>query len=581
MNLTIQNKFQAKGASPMKRNSLLKGVAVSVVLSAVLAGCGGTSADSVDSDTTVQTSISGKAVDGYLKDAVVCLDLNNDGYCQASSEPLTTTLEDGSFTLAISETHRANENFDEAMLLVFGGIDVDTGKDFKGKLYAPNDGSALLNVSPMTTLVAKKLERVLAGKTLTKEEIKEKIKTAREQVANALDIQEHEVSLDPVEFQKVKKDDKLIRKALQIQKSIEALMFAANIQDSEKKEKIEEIYEALAQGLEDMGQERGLDKLFDKAAKRDKFKNMFKDQNSEAMLAITDAVTQNLDTAFDNFDLSEDQLEKVAAITEDTFEKIRKGVEDNQSDYISGVIFLKEDDRFKNSFDWLRKYIEHDLRELGIEPTPELIKKLKDLYKDNGKAGLLLEKAKKLKDSKDIELQKIYKRVLKLKEISKLKKEAEEARYDHPVKVDLVSLLAGKTFYTVDRSKSCEVSTGDDFGTNCKTTFEVKKIEINEDVTVATDSEGDLRIKAKGNTLHIFTNSGKKVILVYKENDRKYLEFYQTRGEIVKLFKDANDAQEFLTKEEKEISDEMFPHEDELNDQVDLPASLIGGEIKG
>ncbi len=564
----------------MKRNSLIKGIAVSVVLSAVLVGCGGTSAESADSDTTVQVSISGKAVDGYLKDAVVCLDLNGDGYCQASSEPLTTTLDDGSFTLAISEVHRADENFDEAMLLVFGGIDVDTGKDFKGKLYAPNDGSALLNISPITTLVAKKLERVLADKTLTKEQIKEKIKTAREQVANALDIQEHEVSLDPVEFQKTKKDDKLIRKALQIQKSIEALMFAANIQDDDKKEKIEEIYEALAQGLEDMGQEKGLDKLFDKAAKRDKFKNMFKDQNSEAMLAITDAVTQNLDTAFDNFELSDDQLEKVAAIAEDTFEKIRKGVEDNQSDYISGVVFLKDDDRFKNSFDWLRKYIEHDLRELGIEPTPELVEKLKNLYKDEGKAGLLLEKAKKLKDSKDVELQKIYKRVLKLKEISKLKKEAEEARYDHPVKVDLVSLLAGETFYIIDRSKSCEVTTGSDSGANCKVTLNVETVEINEDATVATDSEGDSRLLVDGNTI-IVSNGEEKFTLVYKKDEKKYIEFYQTRGEIVKLFRDINDAQEFLTKKEQEISDEMLSHEDKIDDQVNSSKSPIGGATKG
>ncbi|HIP60338.1 MAG TPA: hypothetical protein EYH01_07930, partial [Campylobacterales bacterium] len=236
----------------MKRNSLFKGIVLSTALSAILTGCGSIESlvEDIKDDIVpeiAQSSIRGKAIDGYLKDAVVCLDLNQDGYCQASSEPLTTTLDDGSFTLAVSEAHRSHENFDEALLLVFGGVDVDTGKDFRGKLYAPNDGSELLNVSPITTLVAKNLEKALkAERKLTREQIREKIKLARKKVADALEIDEDEVGLDPVTFQKENQDDKLIRKALQVQKPIEALMFAADIDESERKDEIEEIYEALA-----------------------------------------------------------------------------------------------------------------------------------------------------------------------------------------------------------------------------------------------------------------------------------------------------------------------------------------------
>lgn len=539
----------------MKRKSLFKGIVLSVTVSTILTGCG--SIDSLVEDIKddvvaeiAQSSIRGKAIDGYLKDAVVCLDLSQDGYCQASSEPLTTTLDDGSFTLAITEAHRAHENFDEALLLVFGGVDVDTGKDFRGKLYAPNDGSELLNVSPITTLVAKNLEKELKeDRKLTREQIKEKIKLARKKVADALEIDEDEIGLDPIAFQKENQDDKLIRKALQVQKSIEALMFAADIDESERKDKIEEIYEALAEGLDDLDGEKGLDKLFRKAAQKDKFKNMFQEQDHDSMLALTDEITRSIDTAFEGFEQDEDQLEKIAAITEDAFAQIEKDVQKQQDDFISGFVSLEEDDdRFKNDFDWLRKYIEHDLRELGIKPTNDLVNRLKAVYQNEVRAGVLLEKAEKLKDNSDSELQAIYKRILELKRQAELDKDAEDAQHDDVVTVDLKSLMAGKTFYEVEMIRPDSFSFGETF----QVRFEITKIEINEDATVAViNDEEESQLVIKENTIFV-TSGDEKFVLIFKDEEDKYIELYRHNREPLKFFKDVNDAEDYILDEQEE-----------------------------
>ncbi len=422
----------------MKRNLIVKSIVVSSVLSALLTGCGSTASDDTNDNTvdTQQTSISGKAIDGYLKNAVVCLDLNNDGYCQASSEPLTTTLTDGSFKLEITQAQRDNANFDEAMLLIFGGVDVDTGKDFTGKLMAPNDGSALLNVSPITTIVAKNVQKALkAERNLTKEQIKAKIKDARKKVADALEIKEEEVGHDPV-ARKAAGDDRLIRKALQVQKSIEALLLAAQVSDRDANDKMEDIYASLADGLDDMNGEKGLEKLFEKAAEKDLFQATLPGQSSADMLLIAKRISDNLDLAFEK--IEDGDLEKIAAITQDNLDEIEEGAQGGDlSTAIEGIVFSSEDDRFKPEFDWTKKYITQDLLAIGIEPTVALVNKLKAVYTNEVRAGVLLEKSERLKDNADAELKAIYTRILFLKEKAEKAKEAEEAKYsDDIVKIE-------------------------------------------------------------------------------------------------------------------------------------------------
>ncbi|MCH9813900.1 MAG: hypothetical protein K0U47_08165 [Epsilonproteobacteria bacterium] len=552
----------------MKRNSLLTGVVLSTALSAVLTGCGSTSAtvDDITNDITEeikQASISGKAIDGYLQFATVCLDIDADGYCQ-QTEPHSQTAADGSFTLTIEQSHRDQEKFDEALLLVFGGKDVDTGKDFRGKLYAPNDGSEQLNVSPITTLVAKNLEKEIKDQTLTREEIKEKIKQAKAKVAKALDIKEEEVGVDPVAFQQENQDDRLIKKALQVQKSVEALMFAAEVADSEQKDKIEDIYEAMADGLDDLTEdEQGIDKLLEKAAKKEHFKALFTDKDEAAILAVADAITQNLDIAFENIEYGEDQLEKIAAITEDAFAQIEENVKNEESDFISGVVYLEDDDRFKPQHDWIAEYIKQDLREIGIEPSEELINKLKAIYKNEIQAGVLFYKAQQLSENNDEQIQEVYQKILELQKQERLKKEAEEARYDGIKDIDLKDLMAGKTFYEIDRSGYCEQEA--DGTANCVVEYELNSVMINETATQVTVGDETLEIKVEGRNIFV-KEDDHNMILTFKKESDKYIELYHSHGDIIKLYKNIADAETHLA--EVQTQKESTPTENPESDFI-------------
>ncbi len=526
----------------MKRNLITKGIIVSVALSAVLTGCGTTTG----STTSDSKTITGKAIDGYLQNAVVCLDLNKDGYCQANSEPMTTTDIHGAFSLDITPTQQEHANFDEAMLVIFGGVDVDTGKDFTGKLLAPNDGSAVLNVSPITTLVAKNVQKALKtdGK-LTREQIQAKIAEAKKKVADSLDIPEEEIGLDPI-AKKNAGDDKLIRTSLKIQKSIEAQLLAAKVKDREFKEKTEDLYAALADGLDDMSEgEKGLKKLYEKAAQKALYKEALAVQDSQEMLDIADKISGNLDLAFDH--IEDGDLEKIAAVTRDDLDAIKEGAESgNLSSTIQGIVLLPEDDRFKPAYDWAKKYIEHDLKEIGIRPTVELVNQLKDVYGDDIEAGMLFKNTDKLKDNESLSV--IYQRILTYKEKQEVKKEAEEAQHSGENSVDLKAIFSGKTLFIVD---------GDNEDSR-EFQAKVLQIQFNDDVTVATDNEGgEVSLKIKDNAFYVDTGDDTDVLVYKGETDKAYL-FYGDDGEIMKFFKEADSAEAFKTELQKKFQS-MIP----------------------
>ncbi len=570
--------LQAKETSPMKRNFLLKGVVLSTIVSSLITGC--SSVDSAIEDIKqdiqtevekqIQIAINGKAVDGYLQNAVVCLDLNKDGYCQANSEPMTTTLEDGSFALAVSQEHRDNPNFDEALLLVFGGVDVDTGKDFRGKLFAPNDGGEILNVSPITTLVAKSLKRDIGEQKLTKEQIREKIEKAKAKVADILDIEVGDIGADPIAFQKEHNDDRLIRQSLKLQKSIEALMVVAGIDGAQQDEKIDKIYEILAQAND----VRGIDKLFEEAVKQEEFKEMFKDQDHEQMLRVTDAISQNLDTSFDQIEVDDNQLERIAAITNESFDDIREGVKSDNPDFIKGIVFVEDDKRFDKKFDWINEHIEQDLRELGIRPTPELVEKIKEVYKDKFRPGTLfnLKAAERLKNSDDVVLQELYEKILEYRADIKREKEAQEAKYKDN-DIDLTKILAGNIFYTVSESDECKrLSDGRE---ECE--LYIEKISVNDDASEAESDDGVQKLIFEKNGFFVMDDD-EKIFLTYKNDTDRYLELYEEDGFVVKLFKNMEDAEKFLEEGERRREDERKREEERHSyfDGDDRPKIDIG-----
>lgn len=127
-------------------------LAAAVASALLLAGCGGGGGGSASGGGSgTPTAISGKAADGYLVGATVCLDLNNNKQCDAG-EPGGTTTAGGAYTLNLPA---GTDPATYAVVVEVGAdtIDEDTGTAV-GKPYvltAPPGKPEF--VSPLTTAV--------------------------------------------------------------------------------------------------------------------------------------------------------------------------------------------------------------------------------------------------------------------------------------------------------------------------------------------------------------------------------------------------------------------------------------------
>ena len=114
------------------------------LIAAIFIGCGGGG-----SSNTTNTTINGKVVDGYVKNAKVCVDLNNNFMCD-ENEPFTYSDENGNYLLEIED-----KNY---ILISVGGIDTET--------HAPAitmySNTKYKNITPLTSLAIKYGEDVVA-----------------------------------------------------------------------------------------------------------------------------------------------------------------------------------------------------------------------------------------------------------------------------------------------------------------------------------------------------------------------------------------------------------------------------------
>lgn len=123
-------------------------------------GCGEESnyvvLDSSNTTTTAQTTttqFSGVVVDGYIRDANICFDINMDSVC-SSNEQTTTSDINGLYTLDMLE-----EDVEIVTFITTGGIDTSTGRELNDQLlsihnYADIEENTLLVISPISDLVA-------------------------------------------------------------------------------------------------------------------------------------------------------------------------------------------------------------------------------------------------------------------------------------------------------------------------------------------------------------------------------------------------------------------------------------------
>ncbi len=222
------------------RQTIKMSVATVAILS--LSACGGSNngGGTPSSDKT----ISGRAVDGYLSGAAVCLDLDGNGQCSAK-EPNTFTDENGSYEITATVAQQNNPNYKKAKMIVFGGRDIDTGKNFTGKLvseFNPENPTDIF-ITPVSTVVASVIK---ADSNLTKEQ-------AETKVAKILGLTKAEVTADPIAEAK-KGNTKVLSKALEIQKAVEVLA------DSDTK-KVPAVYDAFGKTLNKTSEESNVSKI--------------------------------------------------------------------------------------------------------------------------------------------------------------------------------------------------------------------------------------------------------------------------------------------------------------------------------
>lgn len=122
-----------------------------LALSLVLTACGGGggSGESL-SGIESQPQLSGQVMDGYLQGATVCLDLNDNGACDAN-EPNTVSGVNGIYTLH----HNASVTLSGLSILAnvpVGAIDQDAGQPVYTAYQMRTAAQAPAVVTPLTTL---------------------------------------------------------------------------------------------------------------------------------------------------------------------------------------------------------------------------------------------------------------------------------------------------------------------------------------------------------------------------------------------------------------------------------------------
>jgi hypothetical protein len=165
-----------------KKSLLVTGIALA------LAACGSSNSsdNEVEGEAVGSSSFSGTVADGYLKDARVCLDLNENKVCD-DGEPSAISTDGGEFTLdAVTDVQLATYSL---VVEVIAGLTED--EDEPGvpidKAYSMTAPAGYDFVSPLTTMVKQELEENEGDVSFTLEHAEAAIQT---KLGTTLDLSE-------------------------------------------------------------------------------------------------------------------------------------------------------------------------------------------------------------------------------------------------------------------------------------------------------------------------------------------------------------------------------------------------------
>jgi len=329
-----------------KINSLV----LSTLTAALLVGCGGGSSSGTTALST--TTYGGSVIDGYISGATVCLDLDLSGACDAG-EPSATTDANGLYSLTVTAEEQAHANFSVAPIIASGGIDIDTGNTFEGKLEATKSQSGT-NLTPITTLVSKLVKKEKDSGTLdnkTQEEIEAIITAKKELVKKVLNI-----TTDIDEDFVASGNSEVNKAALQIQKTVELISKASNDGTKANLDLHEKIFETIVNKISALEDETDTTKLtvsniVDEtiADSQDSTSELVTFTGKVLTTNVTDEikkVSTNIDTAFESFGSDEDfesKVEKIIVLVESQINDLKTAIDNDEIDTFDLDEYTKED----------------------------------------------------------------------------------------------------------------------------------------------------------------------------------------------------------------------------------------------
>ena len=196
------------------------------------------------------TTISGQVIDGEISGATVFLDLNRNGILD-SDEPTASSASDGSYTLTLTAAQTAHSNYQnkKAPLIVYGGIDIRTGKAFQDYLSAIVEDNNSANITPLTTLIEQSIEdEIDQGTIATLNDMQTKMDSIKTKLADLLNIQKDLLTKNPITLAAAG-DHSLINGALQLHKAAKTMKKAMQKEVRGLKKSILKTYRSLGKQL--------------------------------------------------------------------------------------------------------------------------------------------------------------------------------------------------------------------------------------------------------------------------------------------------------------------------------------------
>ncbi len=272
--------------------------------------------------------LSGKVVDGYIANATVCFDKNDNAACDAG-EPSAMTDASGDYQQLQIPRSELSQHL-VPTLIIEGGTDISSGKPFLGLLQAPIlPGFSTANITPLTGLLTAKLKAV--GTEITTAAIDE----AKEEIANSLGLSNVDITDDPIEVAKNNVDGKkMLKKTLQVQKMIEVIAAAEQDQTGEgsivkrKKAKSKEVMEALADKMDvaDGGAERSFEGIIDDIINGTGFPQLF--DIKDALMTINQGIDRIFAKAEDvSSDIDDAEILQIGAVADRLAGDVEKAID--------------------------------------------------------------------------------------------------------------------------------------------------------------------------------------------------------------------------------------------------------------